>query len=179
MLSLREQLKQAPIQIVSATCPPWNTDQIINGCGIRTNHATLVYGYAADFIKDYDTYCPFCKKFGLDYAIPYAIKAIIEVKQPPEEPKPFNHTFSRIMKMYERSDEIVALQDFLKIDGDFPLTVNSTGYYGETTRQSVKAFQLKYKVANIFELFYVNGKWCGSKTLTELNKRIAMLSEKR
>lgn len=175
MVSISKHLCQSPIQIASATCSLWNTAEIINGCGIRTNHATTIYGYTEQYIKDYDHYNPFRKKLGLDYAIPYAIKGVVEVKQAPATPQPFKHTFTLKMEMGTRGSDIVALQDFLKIDGDFPLDIDSTGYYGEYTRQAVKKFQEKYKVANIAELTFVNGKWCGQKTINELNRRIELL----
>jgi hypothetical protein len=171
MVTLSEHLKQSPIQVATATCMPWNTDQIINGCGIRTNHATMIYGFTDKYTKDYDTYNPFRKKWGLDYAIPYAIKAVIECKQLIEKPKPVKYTFLAKMELGQHSSDIVALQDLLKKEDCFPLTVNSTGYYGEITRQAVLKFQKKYKVANAIELAYVNGKWCGAKTLQVLNQR--------
>ena len=38
---VKEHLQQAPLQLASATCSPWNTTEIIEGCGFTTNHAPV------------------------------------------------------------------------------------------------------------------------------------------
>lgn len=58
-------------------------------------------------------------------------------------PKPI-HSFTTNMKQGDRNNEVVWLQKCLKFLGVFPLIVDSTGYYGTITVQSVKLFQSSY-----------------------------------
>lgn len=66
--------------------------------------------------------------------------------------------------------DVIRLQDILKKEGLFPTNVASTGLYQNLTRKSVKAFQLKHKVAPIDEINSIDGKRVGSKTLAKLNE---------
>jgi len=176
MALLKSHLKQSPLQLATATCSPWNTDEIIAGCGIATNHGTVLYGYTKDYWKDFDSYNPWCKKFANDYGIAWALKYVIGEREPvlPKETK-FEYTFINKIRFGERSEDVVALQTLLKIDGVFPKAVDCTGYYGSITQKAVLDFCKKYKVASTSELDYVNGRWCGTKTLAELNKQIKLL----
>lgn len=79
-------------------------------------------------------------------------------------------TFNKVMLYGQKSTDIAKLQDVLKFEGLISTTQESTGYYGEITRKAVLAFQRKYKVADEAELVALNGKRCGLKTLTTLNK---------
>jgi peptidoglycan hydrolase-like protein with peptidoglycan-binding domain len=62
------------------------------------------------------------------------------------------------------------LQERLKVEGYFPTHIDSTGYYGEITRQAVEKYQRANKVAEEWELNLVSGKVVGLKTLKALNK---------
>ncbi|MFA5174782.1 MAG: hypothetical protein WC438_06390, partial [Candidatus Pacearchaeota archaeon] len=170
--ALKKHIKQSPLQLATATCPPWNTADVIAGCGIKTNHGTMLYGYSDEFWKIFDTYNPWCKKFANDYGIAWAMKYVVEnkIESTPMETK-FEYVFKNKIKMGDKSADVVALQTLLKLDGDFPASVNITGYYGTITQTAVLKFCKKYKVACALELLYVNGRWCGAKTLNELNKQ--------
>src|SRR5258708_6414784 len=48
-------------------------------------------------------------------------------------PPPFHHTFSTNMKLGDRATEVQALQQALKVDGDFPPGLNITGYHRDIT----------------------------------------------
>jgi len=86
-------------------------------------------------------------------------------------PKKIKHTFTSVMEMGQRSKDIKILQDILKLEGFFPVTTDSTGYYGTITQKAVDKFQVHYQVASLWELLIVKGKRVGSKTLEELNLR--------
>lgn len=68
---------------------------------------------------------------------------------PPAPPVPsFHHTFNIDLDMGQTSDEVLALQKALKLDGSFPKAVLATGFFGPVTVQAVKVFQMKYGIAN-------------------------------
>jgi hypothetical protein len=87
-----------------------------------------------------------------------------------EEPVDLPHKFTKIMRLGERSTEVKFLQERLKVEGYFPTHIDSTGYYGEITRQAVEKYQRANKVAEEWELNLVSGKVVGLKTLKALNK---------
>lgn len=100
----------------------------------------------------------------------YFAAAYTEFLYEPETQKPIKYEFKTILQFGDRGPEVVALQDALKLDGLFPTSVKSTGYYGDQTRRSVLDFQIKYNVAPKHELLALNGKRVGSKTLAKLNE---------
>ena len=83
--NLEKHLKQAPIQILTYTCPPWNTTDIVLACGIHpSTHATVCGGIEAGYIDDLDSYDPFDKKLALDYQINFAFKGVVSFKTQPK-----------------------------------------------------------------------------------------------
>ena len=80
------------------------------------------------------------------------------------------YIFTKIMRFGERSSEVMRLQDRLKLEGYFPTHIDSTGYYGEITRQAVEKYQRANNVASEWELNLVQGRIVGPKTLKLLNK---------
>lgn len=56
----------------------------------------------------------------------------------------FSHHFTTQMGVGDRGDEVGALQQALKVDGEFPSTQAITKYFGPVTEKAVKAFQVKY-----------------------------------
>ncbi len=86
-------------------------------------------------------------------------------------PEPtFSHNFAVEIRFGSSGAEVVALQKALQLDGEFPATVPTTGYYGDITRRAVLAFQVKYQVAPMNELSSLNGKLVGTKTRAKLNQ---------
>lgn len=79
------------------------------------------------------------------------------------------HIFLRDLIYRERSQEVKFLQDVLKIEGTFPKSVLSTGYYGSITAQAVYDFQVKHNVADRAELDELGGRRVGPKTRGRLN----------
>lgn len=69
----------------------------------------------------------------------------------------------------QKSEDIKALQDILKYEKLFPLTVESTGLYLSITVKGVLAWQIKHKVAPLAELNSLQGKRVGEKTIKALN----------
>lgn len=167
--SIKYHLKQSPIQIVSTCCKGWSTDDIVQSCGIVSEHATIIYGYTNTYLKDFDSYSPFKKKLAIDYGIVWALKYVIEEKVT-EEKQSFEYTFKNIMFKGRRSEDIKMLQTLLKLEGLYSKDIDCTGYYGNITQNAVKLFCKKYNVASKLELSIVNGRWCGSKTIKKLNE---------
>jgi hypothetical protein len=56
----------------------------------------------------------------------------------------FTHHFSIQMQVGDKGPEVLALQQALKVDGEFPSIQVCTGYFGSQTLQAVKNFQEKY-----------------------------------
>lgn len=56
----------------------------------------------------------------------------------------FSHKFTTQLKIGNSGEEVVALQQALKVDGEFPSTQVCTGYFGTVTQKAVKNFQIKY-----------------------------------
>lgn len=80
--SLKKALKQAPVQIASATCLGWHTDNPVKACSNDANHATVLYGFDSDdhhLIQD--TYIPFTKVLASDYKIKYGMQAVLFPKK--------------------------------------------------------------------------------------------------
>lgn len=61
-------------------------------------------------------------------------------------PPGLHHTFNTDIQQGESGEEVKILQDALKIDGSFPQSVPSSGFFGGVTLSSVKAFQKKYNI---------------------------------
>jgi len=80
------------------------------------------------------------------------------------------HTFTKILKFGMRNTDVKALQDILKYEGVFPVTVSSTGNYFQVTAKGVLAFQRKHNVAGESELAKLNGMHAGPKTVAKLNQ---------
>lgn len=72
----------------------------------------------------------------------------------------------------QRSDEVVKLQDYLKAKGYFPVSIESTGYYGNITALAVYNFQIANSVASPIVLNRYKGKYCHGATLDAINKNL-------
>lgn len=171
--NIDNHIKQAPIQIISKVCNPWATTEIIPSCGSGSQHATLLINKDIDHFDIFDQYEPFSKRLALDFAIPYMMRGVIEVKKPLEATPTFQYTFTAKLALGQSGDAVKALQTILKIDGDFPKSVQITGFYGKITQGAVLAFMKKYKVASPQEIAYVNGRWIGPATRAKLNQLYA------
>lgn len=74
----------------------------------------------------------------------------------------FNHHFMVDLQQGMMGTEVVALQKALQLDGEFPTTVATTGYFGGITLDAVKKFQVKYHISPV-------AGYVGSLTRAQLN----------
>lgn len=169
--TLKAALLISPCQIASPTCSPWNTDALITNCGLtQPNHCTTVFKVEDGDILDFDQYSPFVKHLSKDYPIIYVMRGVISsVTDANQAPVNFAHNFDTDMNFGDRSDEVTKLQLALQADGEFPVSMQATGYYGAITQAAVKAFQIKHAVAPLTELAALNGKKVGPQTRASLN----------
>lgn len=72
---LEYHLKHAPLQLL-AHCGGSTDNQIFSTQDCESQHATEIYS-VDDYINQFDTYEPFCKKLTKDYIMPYIIKAVV------------------------------------------------------------------------------------------------------
>lgn len=86
----------------------------------------------------------------------------------PTLPQDFTHKFLKDMKYGQKNLEVAALQDALKISGEFDDKVPSTGYYGTITAKAVLAFQQRYSLITS-PAESDGGKLAGPKTRLKLN----------
>jgi hypothetical protein len=167
--AINEALTQSPLQIATPVCPTWGTGDVKACATKELAHCTMIYDVDG-YYKILDQYDPFFKKLSPNYYIPCAIKAVVTPKNytpPPPPPMP-KYKFETVMEYGEKSEDIKQLQTVLKALGYFKL--EPTGYYGDVTRQAVLQFQIDRQVAFPSELNNLQGKRCGLKTLTALNK---------
>ena len=90
--------------------------------------------------------------------------------------KEFTHTFdtTQTYKVGANNPEIIALQEALKIDGEFPVNQVCTGYFGKITQQAVINFQKKYASDILAPLGLAKGTGVvASHTLAQLNNLFA------
>lgn len=84
-------------------------------------------------------------------------------------PSAFAYNFALPLQIGQQTNDVVALQEALMVEGCFPLAVPASGYYGTITAQSVLKFQIKYAVAPVAELAQLGGRNVGPATLAKLN----------
>lgn len=75
----------------------------------------------------------------------------------------FHHNFALDLKLGATGAEVMALQDALRLQGTFPQTIASTGYFGGITLSAVKGFQAKYAISP-------RSGFCGPITRSKLNE---------
>jgi len=105
LTTAKYHLKQAPIQIATATCSGWSTSPVIQACNEPIAHATCLFGADTTF-WDFDSYDPFKKQLSGTYIIPIAMKGLIVPK--------FNFK-KKIMAKLERKKGTQAV--FLNLNG--------------------------------------------------------------
>lgn len=173
---IREHITQAPLQLASPVCSPWNTTAVIQSCTANIpQHATQIFGYQNEqIVQIYDTYDPFSKKLAWNYPMPYILKGVVDLKMPAEPSSPaWSHNFTKDIEFGQRSAEVTALQHALKLDGTFPASVRETGFYGLITAKAVNDYQRKYKIApaSVINVLGGTNSRVGSMTREKLNKQ--------
>lgn len=79
--------------------------------------------------------------------------------------QPFKHAFNSAIRFGDKGDEVKALQQALKADGEFTFP-SITGFFGEITRQAVVAFQVKHGI----DPQGTEGRIVGPHTRAKLNE---------
>lgn len=171
---LSRALVTAPIQVAAAVCPPWNTSAPIAGCGVGSAHATeLLHVEASGISEILDHYDPFLKQLGADYAIAWAMRILVSPLDaiPVHAPNPsFKHFFRYQLDFAATGDEVIALQEALRADGEFPSAVQSTGYFGTVTLLALQKFQVKYGIASSGTPATTGYGRVGPATIVKLNE---------
>jgi hypothetical protein len=80
------------------------------------------------------------------------------------------HYFYNDMELGQTSNDIKELQKRLKMLGYFPATQECTGFYGQTTRESVFKFQLDHLVLSWWAKKVHKGRYCSTQTRAALNR---------
>lgn len=174
MQQLHDDLGTGPAQLAIEACVGWNNEDPIQGCGVNAGHAVELYWVEPATYDILDHYQPFKKQLAANYGIPYAMQGILVpiVDTPVTYPPPpgFKHTFTTSLDLGTTSAEVIALQNALKADGDFPLTVQSTGYFGPITQTAVQKFQAKYGIVSSGTPTTTGYGRVGPKTMAKLNQ---------
>lgn len=178
-----DALKIAPIQIATAVCPPWNTSDVLNGCGEGAAHATmLTYVEPGTGIKwIFDHYVPFQKRFADNYDLTYAVRGYFEpvTSSPNKETPKFSHVFG-VQLTYNgannNQDELHALQMALQTlkrpnIGSPYMKPGIFGPFGPQTRAALALFQLDYGIKDPGGA----GVDFGPQTRAAMNKALAEL----
>lgn len=127
----------------------------------------------------YDQYGPFIKEMITFVNIPNDVAAQVQSLPSAET---FKHTFAKDIEAGTKSDEVVALQTALMIDGVFDknlyaslLESKELGFYkkGGVTQKAVLDYQIKHKVASMSDLLSLNGRRVGPATRAKLNSQFA------
>lgn len=98
------------------------------------------------------------RNFFAGYLVNFAFQAAATTKP--------THQFLTDLELGAQGDEVRALQDCLKWDGEFPTNADSTGYFGPVTQTAVQKFQVAHGVVAVGDPGY--GR-VGPKTRAALN----------
>lgn len=141
-------LSVAPLEIATAVCAGWNTDDPIQACGAGSQHATLL-----DFVEsngDYDIldhYTPWQKQFAPAYDITYGMRGVVGQVIAPA-PVSFQYTFTKQLTYEGTSNdpiELKALQQGLQSlkskAGQPYMAAGVFGPFGPQTKTGLALFQ--------------------------------------
>lgn len=151
----REHLKVAPIQIATAVCWPWNTPNVIAGCGDGSAHGTMLSCITPDSVRHIlDHYDPFDKQLGGDYKLTWATRAVLRTVIVPttEKPTVFDHVFTLNLKYgAPASNEVRFLQQALQIlvspaTGKPYMKPGTFGMFWNVTKAALAQFQTDHGI---------------------------------
>ena len=136
--SLEYHLKQSPLQVLTYTCPPWNTTDIIKACGIKpSSHATVIAGTQEGvWLVDLDSYNPWEKKLAWDYYINFAFKPVVTLapQDVPALPVPRNKALEQLNAIAFKAFvyQKFAVTDVARTDAshNWSLLINALTYFG-------------------------------------------------
>lgn len=146
--ALRQFLNVSPLEIATAVCGGWNTDDPIQACGAGTAHATMLVSVEQNGFYDIlDHYVPFLKQFAAAYTITYGMRGVVGQTLAPA-PVGFQYTFTKQLTYKGTANdpaELHALQQalqYLKNKAGKPyMTPGLFGIFGDATRAALGAFQ--------------------------------------
>lgn len=147
-------LAVAPLEIATAVCSGWNTDDPIQACGPGTQHATML-----TFVEnngDYDIldhYNPFQKQFAPAYNITYGMRGVVGQSLNPPPPG-FHFTFTKQLTYEDASNdptELKALQQALqflihKATGQPYMKPGVFGPFGPQTAAALALFEADHGI---------------------------------
>lgn len=148
----RAALQKGPLQLATAVCPGWNTDDPIKACGAGTQHATTMVAADSGEFYIYDHYSPFLKRFSPDYTITYAMRGILTLTTPPP-PATFHYVFNTNLAFGNPNNppfEVQQLQkalQFLKAQNGQPyMKPGVFGPFGPQTKVAFGLFQTEHGI---------------------------------
>ena len=169
----------APLQIATAVCNGWNTEDPILGCGIGSQHATTLVnvevGTAYDIL---DHYNPFLKQFAPDYSISYAMRGVISsVPQNAKTPPPFTYNYQTNLELGSPAGaEVTALQTGLQTllskTGAPYMKPGVFGPFGPQTENALGRFQVDHGIADTPQGYHF-----GPKSRAALTEALKALSD--
>lgn len=145
---LRQDLAVSPLEIGTAVCPGWNTDDPIHACGPGTQHATLLIEVEPSGLYDIlDHYVPWIKQFAGDYTITYGMRGVVGQALPPLTVS-FHYTFTKQLTfggVSNDSTELHAMQQALQYLKDSTATpymkAGVFGPFGPQTKAALGRWQ--------------------------------------
>lgn len=155
MAQLAQYLQVSPLQICTAVCSGWNTDNPIHACGAGNAHATTLVNVEPGVAYDiYDHYNPFSKRFSSDYNITYAMRGVLSyVSQTVPKITPFTYDYQTNLGVgAPAGPEVKALQQGLQTaknsGGVAYMKGGLFGPYGPQTEIALAAFQADQGINN-------------------------------
>lgn len=171
--ALLKNLIVSPLEIATAVCAGWNTDDPIKACGGGTQHATLLTFVEADRYDILDHYVPYQKQFAADYTITYGMRGVVPMSSTPSPvpPQTFHYTFTKQLTFGSTTNdlgEVKALQQalqFLKAKNGQPyMKVGVFGPFGPQTATALALFESEHGIVDP-----VPGHNFGPKNRAEMN----------
>lgn len=174
---LLADLTVSPLEIATAVCNGWNTDDPIQACGPGGQHATLL-----TFVEtngDYDIldhYVPWQKQFSPTYDITYGMRGVVSQANP-AAPASFTYTY-QVNLAYGASagPEVKALQQGLQTAKDASgqpyMKPGVFGPYGPQTKAAVARFQVDHGIPDVPQ-----GEHFGPKTRAALTAALQALAQ--
>lgn len=154
-VQLFNDLSVSPLEIATAVCTGWNTDDPIKACGPGTAHATLLIFVEDNRYDILDHYVPFQKQFAGDYTITYGMRGVVgQAIAPP--PATFHYTFTKQLAYGSATNdptELKALQQALqflksKATGQPYMKPGVFGPFGPQTATALALFESDHGIVD-------------------------------
>lgn len=149
-------LTVSPLEIATAVCAGWNTDDPIKACGAGTQHATMLTFVEGNGVYDIlDHYNPFQKQFAGDYNITYGMRGVVGQVLAPA-PASFHYVFTKQLTYGAANNDpadLKALQQALqyltsKTTGKPYMAPGVFGPFGPQTAAALAAFETDHSIVD-------------------------------